>query len=94
MAALLVAGGMDSLSDLQSAGLMSGLLFTAVISAMCESILKFVKVEIREVSPGGPEFACGIFDCIGARPFKSTKSSVFLPSSWLAFSSGTSSLDS
>ena len=66
--ALLVAGGKQGLSALQTAGIVSGLPYTVVICLLCTSIWRAVKVAAGDLDPNGPTFACGLFDPLFAEP--------------------------
>ena len=68
--ALLVAGGKEGLSALQTAGILSGLPYTFILCCMCCSIWRAVKVAYGDLEPNGPSFACGLFDPLGAEPYK------------------------
>ena len=68
--ALLVAGGKQGLSALQTAGIVSGLPYTVVICLLCTSIWRAVKVASGDLDPHGPTFACGLFDMLMAEPRK------------------------
>ena len=68
--ALLVAGGEDGLNALQTAGIVSGLPYTVVICLLCTATWRAVQVAAGDLDPFGPTFACGLFDALGAQPFK------------------------
>ena len=69
---LLMNGGQASLKALQSAGLIAGLPFTLVVSAICLSIWRSLGVGYGDTAdPGGhPAFTVDILDTLGARPYK------------------------
>lgn len=66
--ALLVAGGKQGISALQTAGIVSGLPYTVVICILCTAIWRAVKVAAGDLDPHGPTFACGLFDMLMAEP--------------------------
>ena len=68
--ALLVAGGKDSLTALQTVSVVSALPYTVVICLLCTAIWRAVKVACGDLDPNGPSFACGLFDPLAAEPFK------------------------
>ena len=68
--ALLVAGGKQGLSALQTAGIVSGLPYTVVICLLCTATWRAVKVAAGDLDPHGPTFACGLFDMLLAEPRK------------------------
>ena len=68
--ALLVAGGKQGLSALQTAGIVSGLPYTVVICLLCTAIWRAVKVAAGDLDPHGPTFTCGLFDPLMAQPWK------------------------
>ncbi len=67
--ALLVAGGADGLTALQTAGLLSGLPYTFLVCLICVSIWRAVKVAAGDLDPEGPTFAMGIFDPFAPQPY-------------------------
>ena len=50
---------------------MSGLPYAFIITTLCLSLWKAVKVSHGDLDPFGPTFAIGLFDCWGAQPLKS-----------------------
>ena len=50
---------------------MSGLPYAILITTLCLSLWKAVKVSHGDLDPFGPTFAIGLFDCWGAHPLKS-----------------------
>ena len=55
---------------LQTAGIVSGLPYTFVVSILCIALWKAVKVSYGDLDPFGPKFTVGLFDCWGAQPMK------------------------
>ena len=47
--------------------------YTFIICILCVSLWRAVKVAAGDLDPFGPKFAVGLFDCIGAQPFKTIK---------------------
>ena len=68
--ALLVAGGKEGLSALQTVGILSGLPYTFILCGLCCSIWRAVKVAFGDLDPSGPSFACGLLDPLGAQAYK------------------------
>ncbi len=68
--ALLVAGGKEGLTALQTAGLLSGLPYTFLVCLICTSIWRAVQVAAGDLDPNGPKFAIGLFDPFFAHPWK------------------------
>ena len=83
--ALLVAGGKEGLSALQTAGIVSGLPYTVVICLLCTSIWRAVKVAGGDLDVNGPTFACGLFDPLMAEPRKrmNVSKTAYLFRNWL-----------
>ena len=67
--ALLVSGGKDGLTALQTAGLLSGLPYTFLVCLICVSIWRAVKVAAGDLDPNGPEFTIGLFDSFATAPY-------------------------
>jgi hypothetical protein len=55
---------------LQTAGIVSGLPYTFIISLLCISIWRAVQVAAGDLDPFGPKFTIGLFDPVGAEPLK------------------------
>ena len=68
--ALLVVSGEDGLNALQTVGIVSGLPYTVIICLLCTATWRAVQVAAGDLDPFGPTFACGLFDALGAQPFK------------------------
>ena len=68
--ALLVAGGENSLTALQAAGLISGLPYTFVICLLCTATWRACQVTAGDLDSNGPDFATGLFDPWFAQPYK------------------------
>lgn len=66
--ALLVAGGKEGLTALQTAGIVSGLPYTFIICLLCVSLWRAVQVAAGDMDPHGPDFAIGLFDPLAAQP--------------------------
>ncbi|TRY68223.1 hypothetical protein TCAL_12618 [Tigriopus californicus] len=67
--ALLVAGGKDGLTALQSAGLLSGLPYIALVTLICVSIWRTCQVAAGDLDPEGPTFAIGLYDPFACQPY-------------------------
>ena len=49
---------------------MSGLPYTFIIFRLCKSVWTEVQVAAGDLNPNGPQFSIGLFDPLGAEPFK------------------------
>lgn len=72
---LLVAGGKEGLAALQAIGLLSGLPFIFLMSLICVSIWKALRVTGGDLDPHGPEFAISIFAPFATEPYREIKAS-------------------
>jgi len=71
--ALLVAGGKNSLTAIQTIGIVSALPYSVIILLICVSLFKALKVAKGSSNPKGPGFECGLFDPLAGQPFKTMK---------------------
>ena len=60
--ALLMAGGKDALTALQTAAIVAGLPYTVVMNFLCVAIWRAVKQEVGDYDPKRAEFTMGIMD--------------------------------
>lgn len=67
--ALLVAGGKQGLTALQSAGLLSGLPYIVLVTLICVSIWRTCQVAAGDLDPDGPTFAIGLYDPFACQPY-------------------------
>ena len=68
--ALLVAGGKDSLTAIQTIGIVSALPYSFIILLTCISLWRALKVANGSLDPKGPTFKCGLIDPLAGEPFK------------------------
>jgi hypothetical protein len=55
---------------LQTAGVVSGLPYAFIILMLCKAVWTEVQVAAGDLNPFGPQFSIGVFDPLGAIPFK------------------------
>ena len=68
--ALLVAGGTNSLTAIQTIGIVSALPYSFIILMACISLWRAVNVAKGSFNPNGPSFNCGLIDPLAGQPFK------------------------
>jgi len=73
--ALLIAGGKEALSAVQTASIVSGLPYTIIMSFLCVSLWRGLAMEHGDLNPYGADFSIGIID-----PF-----ATWDPQLWLKF---------
>lgn len=61
---LLIAGGNDALSALQTVSIAAGLIYTILLNFMAVALWRFCKIDAGELDPNGPTFNCGICDIL------------------------------
>lgn len=68
--ALLVAGGKNSLTAIQTIGIVSALPYSFIILMICISLWRALKVAKGTLNPNGSQFECGLIDPLAGQPFK------------------------
>lgn len=68
--ALLVAGGKNSLTAIQTIGIVSALPYSFIILMICISLWRALKVAKGTLNPDGKRFECGLIDPLAGQPFK------------------------
>ena len=62
--AALKAGGIDTLTALQTASIASGLVYTVILNFVCVALWRAVKMEMGDVDPNAKSFEVQIFDVV------------------------------
>ncbi|XP_063676898.1 uncharacterized protein LOC134813142 [Bolinopsis microptera] len=60
--ALLIAGGKEALSAVQTASIVTGLPYTIIMSFLCVSLWRGLAMEFGDLNPYGADFSIGIID--------------------------------
>lgn len=77
--ALLMAGGTDALTALQTAAIIVGLPYTVVMNFICVAIWRAVKEDVGDYDPKRAQFTMGIFDVDSKKRFCKMLLSIIAP---------------
>ena len=77
--ALLMAGGKNALTALQTAAIIAGLPYTVVMNFLCVAVWRAVKEEAGDYDPKQSQFTMGIFDIDSLKRLRKMLASIFVP---------------